>query len=78
MITQVHHNVKYLMTRILPEEEYHSLKETYKFLSHIIDPKKVPNIPKLLREQAKACLKHYPVRSTLEELQVTVDFFNPR
>jgi len=66
------------MTNPLQEEQYHSLKETYKFLSHLIDPKKVPNIPKSLRDRAKFCLKYYPTRATLEELQVTVDFFNPR
>ena len=63
---------------MIPEEEYHSLKETYKLLNRIIDPKKTPNIPKLLREQAKQCLKDYPVRRTLDELQQGVDFFNPR
>ena len=63
---------------MLPEEEYHSLKETYKFLCQLIDSKKVPNIPKSLRDNAKHCLKNYPVKRTLEELQQGVDFFNPR
>ena len=63
---------------MLPEEEYHSLKETYKFLCQLIDPKKVPNIPKSLRDNAKHCLKNYPVRRTLEELQQGEDFFNQR
>ncbi len=63
---------------MLPEEEYHSLKETYKFLNQIIDPKKIPNIPKPLRDKARHCLKNYPVKRTLDELQQGVDFFNPR
>ena len=63
---------------MLPEEEYHSLKETYKFLNQIIDPKKIPNIPKPLRDKARHCLKNYPVRRTLDELQQGEDFFNPR
>ena len=63
---------------MLPESEYHSLKETYKLLCQIIDPKKTPNLPKSLRDKAKKCLEDYPVRRTLEELQVGVDFFNPR
>ena len=62
----------------LPESEYHSLKETYKFLCDLIDPRKYPRIPKKIRDNAKKCLRDYPVRRTLEELQVTVDFFNPR
>ena len=63
---------------MIPEEEYHSLKETYKFLNQLIDSKKVPNIPKSLRDKARHCLKNYPVRKTLDELQQGVDFFNPR
>ena len=63
---------------MIPEEEYHSLKETYKLLCHIIDPKRMPNLPKSLRDKAKHCLKNYPVRKTLEELEVSVNFFNPR
>ena len=69
-----HQNVKSLTS----EAEYHSLKETYKFLCKLIDPKKVPNIPKSLRDSAKKCLKDYPVRRTLQELEDTVNFFNPR
>ena len=63
---------------MIPEEEYHSLKETYKLLSHIIDPKRMPNLPKSLRDKAKHCLKYYPVRRTLKELDDGVGFFNPR
>lgn len=63
---------------MIPESEYHSLKETYKLLCHIIDPAKTPRLPKSLRDKARKCLKDYPVRRTLEELQTGVDFFNPR
>jgi hypothetical protein len=60
------------------EAEYHSLKETYKFLCHLIDPQKTPRLPKEVRDRARKCLEDYPVRRTLEELQISVDFFNPR
>ena len=63
---------------MIPEEEYHSLKETYKFLCHLIDPQKTPRVAKPIRDRARKCLEDFPVRRTLEELQVTVDFFNPR
>ncbi len=63
---------------MMTEEEYHSLIETYKFLSHIIDPQKTPRIAKPYREMARKCLEHFPTRRTLEELQCGVDFFNPR
>ena len=60
------------------EEEYHSLKETYKLLCRIIDPQKTPRLPAELREQAKKCLEHYPIRKDIRTLFDTVDFFNPR
>ena len=63
---------------MLPEEEYHSLKETYKLLCVMIDPQRSPRLPGKYREMARKCLKDYPVRSTLEELIEVVDFFNPR
>jgi len=63
---------------MIPEEEYHSLKETYKLLCRIIDPQKTPRLPSELREAAKKCLRDYPVRRTLKELEEGVDFFNPR
>ena len=63
---------------MIPEKEYHSLKETYKFLCHLTDPKKTPNVPKKIREMANKCLTDYPTRRTLDELQQGVDFFNPR
>lgn len=59
------------------EEEYHSLKETYKLLCMLLDPKKT-RASKEVRDMARKCLEHYPTRATLEELNITVDFFNPR
>ena len=63
---------------MLPEEEYHSLKETYKFLCHLTDPQKTPRVAKPIRDRAKHLLKNYPVRRTLDELMEGVNFFNPR
>lgn len=63
---------------MITEQEYHSLKETYKFLCMLTDPKKVPNIPKSLRDNAKKCLKHYPNSRDWDKIVDTVGFFNPR
>ncbi len=63
---------------MLPEEEYHSLKETYKLLCVMLDPQKSPRLPKRYRDMARECLKHYPVRATFDELLEVVEFFNPR
>ena len=67
-----------LSVEFMTTEEYYSLKETYKFLSHLIDPKKYPAIPKAIRDRAKKCLEHYPIRRDLRDVINTVDFFNPR
>jgi hypothetical protein len=67
-----------LSVEFMTTEEYYSLKETYKFLSHIIDPKKYPSIPKAMRDRAKKCLEHYPIRRDIRDVINTVDFFNPR
>ena len=72
------HNVKYLMTEHLSEEEYHSLKQTYAFLCDLIDPKKYPNIPKKIRTNASQCLKHYPHSNLWSLIYDTVGFYNPR
>ena len=59
------------------EAEYHSLKETYKLLCMLLDPKRT-RASKEVREMARKCLENYPTRATLEELNTTVNFFNPR
>ena len=63
---------------MISHDEYQSVKETYKLLCHLIDPKKTPNIPKALRDRAKKCLEHYPVRESHRRLLDGLDFFNPR
>ncbi len=71
---QMQMSVGYMMT----EPEYHSLKETYKFLCQLIDPVKTPRVAKPYRDMARKCLKDFPTRRTLEELECGVNFFNPR
>jgi len=67
-----------MTTNLLPEEEYHSLKETYKLLCDLIDPKKYPAIPKKIRDNAKKCTKHYPLQRDWDKIYPTCGFFNPR
>ena len=66
------------MTEHLPEEEYHSLKQTYAFLCDLIDPKKYPQIPKRIRTNASYCLKHFPRQKDWNKIYDTVGFWNPR
>ena len=66
------------MTDNLTEDEYHSLKETYKLLCDLIDPKKTPKIPHWIRAHAKKCTKHYPMSRDWDKIYTTCGFFNPR
>ena len=69
-----HQNVKSLMS----EEEYHSIKETYKFLCILIDPQKSPRIAKPYRDMARKCLEHFPHSRDWGKISDTFDFYNPR
>ena len=44
----------------LPYERYNSIKRTETFLRDLTDSKKTARIPKHIRLQAWACLRHYP------------------
>jgi len=74
MTTLLHLNVRCSMN----EDHYHGLKETYKFLSHLIDPKRYPAIPKKIRDNARKCLKDWPEERFFKEAVDSVGFFNPR
>jgi len=44
----------------LPDERYRSVQHAREFLRSLLDPKQTPRIPKAIRRQAAACLRHYP------------------
>ena len=44
----------------LPFERTYAVLRTREFLLSLLDPDKTPNIPTLLRQQARSLLKHYP------------------
>lgn len=62
----------------MSEAEYHSIKETYKFLCQLIDPKRTPRVAKPIREKARACLKNFPAEKYWSQITETAAFFNPR
>lgn len=43
------------------EEQIHSITRTKDFLFDLLDPKKTPKVPKVIRKRASQCLKHYPI-----------------
>lgn len=44
----------------LPFERTMAVIQTEKFLLNLTDPKVTPNIPKIIRQRARALLRHYP------------------
>lgn len=44
----------------IARERTRAVNQTYKFLEDLIDPKKTPRLPKMIRQRALSLLKHYP------------------
>ena len=44
----------------LPDERYRSVVQTRRFLLDLCNPQHTPRVPKLVRETARAMLRHYP------------------
>ena len=50
----------------LPYERTRSVNQTREFLLELINPQKTPRIPKTVRQQAYALLRHYPSAFDME------------
>ena len=44
----------------LPDERYRAVVQTRRFLFDLCNPQHTPRVPKLVRETARAMLRHYP------------------
>jgi hypothetical protein len=44
----------------MPRERAQAVKNTQEFLRNLLDPKKTPKVPKVIRRQAYWCLRHFP------------------
>jgi len=44
----------------LPDERYRAVVQTRRFLLDLCNPDHTPRVPKLVRETARAMLRHYP------------------
>lgn len=44
----------------LPDERYRAVVQTRRFLFDLCNPQHTPGVPKLVRETARAMLRHYP------------------
>jgi len=44
----------------LPDERFRAVKWAREFMYELLDPKKTPGIPAVIRSQARSVLRHYP------------------
>jgi hypothetical protein len=44
----------------LPDERYRAVKMAEQLLKDLCDPSKTPRVPKIIRQRASGCLRHYP------------------
>ena len=52
----------------LPDERYRALKWAESFMQDLLDPSKTPRVPKAVRQQARAVLRHYPGTHYIDEI----------
>lgn len=52
----------------LPDERYRALKQGKKLLEDLCDPGKTPRVPSLVRNRARAALRHYPMECELDSI----------
>lgn len=62
----------------LPHERTYSIERTRNFLRDLLDPKKTPKVPKVIREKAYRCLRHFPWDLHINQAaKVAPDVFAP-
>jgi len=60
----------------LPDERYRAVVQTQKFLAEILI---TPRVPKAVKDQARACLRHYPNAYDMNKAaQTSPDIFAER
>ena len=50
----------------LPSERLRSLKQGKKLLEELCDPGATPRVPSMVRDRARAALRHYPGNSEID------------
>ena len=52
----------------LPDERYRALKQGKKLLEELCDPGRTPRVPSLIRDRARAALRHFPQDYEIDNL----------
>ena len=53
----------------LPDERYRAVVETRRFLLDLCNPQHTPRLPKIIREHARRCLRHYPTDYDMKSVE---------
>jgi hypothetical protein len=53
----------------LPDERYRSIQITEALLSDLCNSKATPGVPRVIRQRAAQCLRHYPGSYDLQQLE---------
>ena len=68
------HEKSYKMT--LPDERYRAVMQTQRFLLRLLT---TPRVPKAIKDEARACLRHYPSEYDMKKVsQTSADIFAER
>ncbi len=63
----------------LPDERFRAVVRTREFLLNLCNPQHTPRVPKIIREEARWCLRHYPDYYDMNKVsQTSPDIFQER
>ena len=63
----------------LPDERYRAVKMAEQLLKDLCDSSKTPRVPKIIRQRASGCLRHYPSTWDLDRASTAApDVFQPQ
>jgi hypothetical protein len=52
----------------MPDERYRAMKQGKKLLEELCDPGKTPRVPSIVRDRARAALRHFPQDWDIDQL----------
>jgi len=54
----------------LPDERYRAVERTRQLLLNLLNPEHTPRVPKIIRDEARYCLRHFP---TTFDMQIAAE-----
>lgn len=55
----------------LPDERYAAVLRTRSFLLNLLNREHTPRVPKIIRDEAKHCLRHFPDKRDMDHAAIT-------